>query len=244
MHRSAWGAFADQVRKRIAQLTGSADMPEYSKPYAETCRFDIESPGALERAVALLQRGEPVAFPTDTVYGIGVHAFQPKAVERLYGLKGRPAYLPIPLLLPDMAAVRTACTDIPPIAWRLAARFWPGGLSLILRRSMAVPDVVTSGGATVAVRVPDHYWVRELCRQLGVPLAATSANLHGKPSPVTADDVWNALEGEIPLILDGGTCRGGVASTVLDLTVTPPAILRPGPVAAQQLAAASGLQIN
>ena len=219
-------------------------MPEYSKPYAKTCNLDIESPGALERAVAFMQRGEPVSFPTDTVYGIGVHAFRPKAVERLYGLKGRPAHLPIPLLLPDVAAVRIACTDIPPVAWQLAARFWPGGLSLVLRRSVAVPDAVTSGGATVAVRVPDHYWVRELCRQLGAPLAATSANLHGKPSPVTADEVRDAFEGQIPLILDGGTCRGGVASTVLDLTVTPPAILRPGPITAQQLAAACGLRVD
>jgi L-threonylcarbamoyladenylate synthase len=219
-------------------------MPEYSKPYTKTRRLDIEAPGALELAVALIQRGEPVCFPTDTVYGIGVHALRSEAVEGLYRLKGRPADLPIPLLLPDVAAVTIACTDIPPTAWRLAARFWPGGLSLVLRRSAAVPDEVTSGGATVAVRVPDHYWVRELCRQLGAPVAATSANLHGKPSPVTANDVWDAFQGLIPLILDGGTCRGGVASTVLDLTVTPPAILRAGPVTAQQLAAASGLQID
>jgi L-threonylcarbamoyladenylate synthase len=177
------------------------------------------------------------------VYGIGVHAFQPKAVERLYSLKGRPAHMPIPLLLPDVAAVRTACTDIPAIAWRLAARFWPGGLTLVLRRSAAVPDVVTSGGATVAVRVPDHRWVRELGNQIGAPLAATSANPHGKSSPVTAEDVMGVFEGLIPLILDGGSCRGGVASTVLDLTVEPPAILRPGPVTAQQLAA-EGLQVD
>jgi L-threonylcarbamoyladenylate synthase len=244
MHSVCPWTHTAQVRKRIAQLTGSADMPEYSKPYARTRRVDIESPGALERAVAFMKRGEPVSFPTDTVYGIGVHAFQPKAVERLYGLKGRPAHLPIPLLLQDVADVRTACTAIPPIAWQLAARFWPGGLSLVLQRSAAVPDVVTSGGATVAVRVPGHFWVRELCRQLGAPLAATSANLHGKPSPVTAGEVWDAFEGQIPLILDGGACRGGVASTVLDLTATPPVILRPGPVTAQQLAAASGLQVD
>ena len=234
----------DQARKRITRLAESADMPECSKLYSKTCRLDIESPGALERAVALLKRGDLVSFPTDTVYGIGVHAFHPKAVARLYGLKGRPAHLPIPRLLSDVASVRTTCTEIPPIAWRLAARFWPGGLSLVLRRSVVVPDVVTSGGGSVAVRVPDHYWVRELCRKLGAPLAATSANLHGKPSPVTADDVWDAFEGQIPLILDGGTCLGGVASTVLDLTVIPPAILRPGPVTAQQLAAASGLQVD
>lgn len=241
---SARAAHAGHVRKRIKRLVGSADMPEYANRRAKTCRLDIEATGALERAVAILQGGEPVAFPTDTVYGIGVHAFQAQAVERLYHLKGRPAHLPIPLLLPDVAAVRTACTGIPAIAWQLAARFWPGGLSLVLWRSAVVPDVVTSGGATVAVRVPDHPWVRELSRQLGAPLATTSANLHGRPSPVTADDVADAFEGQIPLIIDGGTCRGLVASTVLDLTVTPPAILRPGPVTAQQLEEASGLQID
>jgi L-threonylcarbamoyladenylate synthase len=176
------------------------------------------------------------------VYGIGAHAFQAEAVECLYRLKVRPAHLPIPLLLPDGAAVRTACIDIPLIAWRLAERFWPGGLSLVLRRSGAVPDAVTSGGPTVAVRVPDHYWVRELCRQLGAPLAATSANLHGQPPPVTADDVSEALGGRVSLILDGGKCRGGVASTVLDLTANPPVILRPGPITAQQLAEVGGLQ--
>lgn len=218
-------------------------MSEFGKPYGTTYCLDIESPGVLELAVAFLRRGEPVAFPTDTVYGIGVHAFQPKAVERLYVLKGRPGHLPIPLLLPDAAAMRTACTGVPPIAWHLAELFWPGGLSLVLRRSSEVPDVITSGGETVAVRVPDHDWVRQLCRQLGAPLAATSANPHGKRSPVTADDVMRAFEGQIPLIIDGGVSQGGVASTVLDLTAVPPAILRPGPITAEQLAA-SGLQID
>ena len=219
-------------------------MPDTTKPYPKTSCLSIESPGTLERAVTLLHRGEPVSFPTDTVYGIGVHAFQPQAVERLYAIKGRPAHLPLPLLLADVALLETVCSDIPPIAWRLAARFWPGALSLVLWRSVAVPDVVTAGGATVAVRVPDHYWVRELCRQLGAPLAATSANLHGRPSPVTAEEVRDALEGQIPLILDGGRCRGGVSSTLLDLTVTPPAILRSGPIGAQQLAEVGGLEVD
>jgi L-threonylcarbamoyladenylate synthase len=219
-------------------------MPGSPNPSVKTFRLDIQSPGAFDRAVTLLRKGEPICFPTDTVYGIGVHAYQPAAVERLYGLKGRPAHLPIPLLLPDAVAMRTACANIPPIAWRLAARFWPGGLSLVLRRSGAVPDVVTSGGPTVAVRVPDHDWVRELCRRLGAPLAATSANLHGKPSPVTAGEVQVTFEGLVPLILDGGPCRGGVASTVLDLTATPPLIVRPGPVTAEQLAEVGGWQAN
>jgi len=188
--------------------------------------------------------GDPVCFPTDTVYGIGVHAFQPQAVERLYAIKERPLHLPIPLLLWEVALLETVCTDIPPIAWKLAERFWPGGLSLVLRRSVAVPNVVTSGGSTVAVRVPDHDWVRELCRELGAPLAATSANLHGAPSPVTVDEVKNGFDGKVPLIIEGGPCTGGVASTVLDLTVNPPALLRVGAVRVQELAQAADLKVD
>ena len=203
----------------------------------ETVRLPSQASGALARAVQILQQGQLVAFPTDTVYGVGAHAFLPKAVARLYTVKERPAHLPIPLLLPDVAAMEAVCTDIPPLGWEIAARFWPGALSLVLRRAPAVLDAVTAGGPTVAVRVPDHPLVRELCRQLGAPLAGTSANRHGQPPPVTADEVEAAIGGCIPLLLDGGPCPGGVASTVLDLTVSPPVILRPGPVTSEQLAA-------
>jgi L-threonylcarbamoyladenylate synthase len=206
-------------------------------PTFETVRLLTEAPDAMERAVEALRRAEVIAFPTDTVYGVGTHAFLPEAVAQLYAIKDRPAHLAIPLLLPDVAAMGTVCVDIPPAAWDLAERFWPGSLSLVLRRAPVVPDAVTAGGPTVAVRVPDHALVRELCRRLGAPLAATSANRHGQPSPATAGEVEAALGGWIPLILDGGPCAGGVASTVLDLTVSPPAILRAGPITAEQLAA-------
>jgi L-threonylcarbamoyladenylate synthase len=201
-----------------------------------TIRLSARASDALEQAVGTLHHGELVAFPTDTVYGVGAHAFLTEAVARLYTVKQRPAHLPIPLLLPDATAMEAVCCDIPTVAWQIAERFWPGALSLILKRTPAVPDAVTAGGRTLAVRVPDHPLVRDLCRALGVPLAATSANRHGQPDPVTAAEVEVALGGRIPLILDGGACPGGVASTVLDLTVWPPAILRPGPVTAEQLA--------
>jgi L-threonylcarbamoyladenylate synthase len=207
-----------------------------------TIRLSAAAPGVLDRAVEALQRGEVIAFPTDTVYGVGGHAFLPKAVARLYAVKERPPGQAIPLLLPDAAAMHDVCTDIPALAWDLASRFWPGGLSLVLRRSPAVPDAVTGGGATVAVRVPDHALVRTLCRRVGAPLAATSANLHGGPSPLTAGDVEAALRGRVPLILDGGPCPGGVASTVLDLTSSPPVILRAGPITAKELAAVVSLR--
>jgi L-threonylcarbamoyladenylate synthase len=197
---------------------------------------------ALALAVGTLGRGQLVAFPTDTVYGVGAHALLPEAVRGLYEVKERPASQPIPLLLSDAAMLEQVCTAIPPLAWRVAERFWPGGLSLVLPRSDAVPEAVTAGGETVAVRVPDHGLVCALVRELGAPLAATSANRHGQPAPVTAAGVQAALDGRIPLILDGGPCPGGVASTVLDLTVSPPAILRPGPVTVEQLLAVVPLE--
>jgi L-threonylcarbamoyladenylate synthase len=209
---------------------------------AEAVRLAIHEPGALGRAVELLRRGELVAFPTDTVYGVGAHAFLEQAVKRLFRVKKRPLDLPIPLLLSEESTMEMVCTDIPPVAWRLAECFWPGGLSLVLARSQVVPDAVTAGGSTVAVRVPDYPLLRDLCRQLGAPLAATSANLHRQPPPVTADEVESVLGGYIPLILDGGACPGGVASTVLDLTVWPHAIVRPGPVSAAQLATVTTLR--
>jgi L-threonylcarbamoyladenylate synthase len=203
--------------------------------HATIC-LSAEAPDAVDRAVDALRQGEVIAFPTDTVYGIGAHAFLPQAVARLYAVKGRPVGMAIPLLLSGTEALSLVCVDIPSLAWEIAVHFWPGALSLVLRRAPAVPDAVTDGGPTVAVRVPDHPLVRKLCQRLGAPLAATSANRHGWPSPVTAGEVHRALADRIPLILDGGTCPGGVASTVLDLTVSPPAILRPGPVTAEQLA--------
>ncbi len=201
----------------------------------ETLRLCAQAADALTRAVEALRRGKVIAFPTDTVYGVGAHAFLPEAVARLYAVKERPVHLPIPLLLPAAAALERVCVSIPPLAWRLAERFWPGGLSLVLPRAPLIPDIVTAGGETVAVRVPDHALVRELCRRLGAPLAATSANRHGQPAPVTAEEAAAQLGGRIPLLLDGGPCPGGVASTVLDLTVSPPRILRPGPVTAESL---------
>lgn len=205
-------------------------------PPVQTTFLSIQAPDALERAVQALRRGEVIAFPTDTVYGVGAHAFLPDAVRRLYEVKRRPLHVPIPLLLPDAQALTQLCEEIPPLTWEIAAHFWPGALSLVLRRSSLVPDIVTAGGSTVAVRVPDYPWVRELCRRLGAPLAATSANRHREAEPVTAAEVQAALGGLISLILDGGPCPGGIPSTVLDLTLSPPAILRRGPITAEQLA--------
>ena len=207
---------------------------------SETLCLDAGAPGAVDRAVEVLRHGQAVAFPTDTVYGLGAHAFLPHGVARLYAAKGRPGQRAIPLLLPDAEAMRLVCAAIPDLAWELARRFWPGGLTLVLQRAARVPDLVTAGGPTVAVRVPDQELVQRLCRELGAPLATTSANRHGAPDAVTAAQVLAGLAGRVPLVLDGGTCRGGVASTVLDLTVSPPALLRSGPISAAALASVAG----
>jgi len=191
----------------------------------------------IARAVDVFRSGGIVAFPTDTVYGIGAHAYLPAAVEQLYIAKGRPEVKAIPLLLSGLAALPEVAADIPDQAYALAARFWPGALSLVLRRTVRVPDAVTSGGDTVAVRVPDHRVTQALIAALGAPLAATSANRSEQPAPATADEVWAQLAGRIHLILDGGTCPGGVASTVVDLTVSPARILRQGGIPASELAA-------
>jgi L-threonylcarbamoyladenylate synthase len=183
-----------------------------------------------------LQRGEIVAFPTDTVYGLGAHAFRPDAIARLYALKRRPSGLAIPLLLSGEEMLEVVCEHIPGEASLLAEQFWPGGLSLVLTASETIQGILTAGGPTVAVRVPAHHDVRQLCRLLGSPLAATSANLHGEPESRTADDVLLSFAGRIPYLLDGGACRGGIASTVIDLTRQPARVLREGPVTRAELA--------
>lgn len=192
-------------------------------------------PGDIARAVEVLCDGGIVAFPTDTVYGVGAHAMLAAAVERLYLVKQRPRDKAIPLLLPGVDALLQVGSEIPDAAYALAERFWPGPLTVVLRRAPAVPNAVTSGRDTVAVRVPDHPVTQALLAALAGPLAATSANLSGQPAPDTAQGVLDQLDGRIRLILDGGTCPGGVASTVVDLTVSPPRILRQGSISEQQI---------
>ncbi len=188
-------------------------------------------PRAIERAILVLSRGGLVAFPTDTVYGLGALAWNPAGVAKLYAAKQRPADKAIPLLLSGLAQLHQVTENLPPTAVRLIAEFWPGALTLILPRSQRVPDVVTAGGDSVAVRVPDQSDVQRLLAGLDAPLAATSANLSGQANPLVAGDVLAQLRGRIDLVLDGGPSPGDIPSTVLDLTSRPPRILRPGPLA-------------
>ena len=192
-----------------------------------------------EQAIALLQAGELVAFPTDTVYGVGALAWNPQAVARLYTAKLRPGDKAIPILLADPDDLVLVAPELPDAVLAIARRFWPGPLTLVVRRAGRVPDEVTAGGDSVAVRVPDHALARALIRGAGAPLATTSANLSGQPSPVTASEVAAQLSGRIALILDGGRCPGGVASTIVDLTSATPTILRSGPISLAEILDAS-----
>ncbi len=191
----------------------------------------------IRSAAAALRAGALVAFPTDTVYGVGAHVFLPEAVARIYEAKGRREEKPIPILLgsaddlPQVAAAASAR------AWRLARRFWPGALTIVLPSRPEIPAVVRAGGATVGVRVPDHPVVRALIAAVGAPLATTSANRSGWPSPTTAGEVVAQLGGRVEYVIEGD-CPGGVESTVVDLSVDPPAILREGAIPRAELMAA------
>jgi L-threonylcarbamoyladenylate synthase len=183
---------------------------------------------SLQRALALLRDGGLVAFPTDTVYGLGALAFNGEAVESIYRAKERPADKAIPILLADASALELVAADISDTTRRLAARFWPGPLTLITWKKQSLPRAV-SATATVGVRVPDHAAARALLHVAG-PMAVTSANLSGRPSSTSAQEVLAQLGGRIELILDGGNAPGGMPSTVVDLTQPELVIVRAGPV--------------
>jgi L-threonylcarbamoyladenylate synthase len=194
----------------------------------ETILLPANSSNALQSALEILQRGGLVAFPTDTVYGVGALAFDAVAVESIYSAKDRPIEKAIPILIGGPEDLDKVTADIPPIAAKLAARFWPGPVTLVVPKHPHLPDIV-SGGLTIGVRVPDHPVARALLTTAG-PMAVTSANISGGANPKMAEDVFLQLNGRIPLILDGGETPGGVPSTVVNCLGTEPVILREGPV--------------
>ena len=184
-------------------------------------------PQLLNQAVELLRDGGVVAFPTDTVYGVGVDPFQPEAVRKLYRIKGRPDDKPIAILVGSIADVEQVAQSASEPFSRLADRFWPGGLTLILE-ARDFPPEITAGGSTVGVRMPDHPLTLELLRGFGGPIATTSANISGEEPATSAGEVGAQLGDRVNLIVDGGTTFTKVASTVLNLSVSPPKILRHG----------------
>lgn len=181
-----------------------------------------------------------MAFPTETVYGLGANALDPHAVARIFAAKGRPTDHPLICHIASADDLAPLVAEVTPLAQALADAFWPGPLTLVLPRSAAVPDAVTGGRDTVAVRVPDHPLALELLRAFGGPVAAPSANRFGRPSPTRANDVRDELGDTVDVILDGGPCAIGVESTVLDLTSNPPQVLRPGGVSVEQIEAVIG----
>jgi L-threonylcarbamoyladenylate synthase len=199
----------------------------------ETIILPAGSDASISRALEILKRGGLVAFPTDTVYGVGALAFDATAVESIYSAKNRPVEKAIPILIGGPEGLDEVTADIPPIAAKLAARFWPGALTLVVPKHPNLPDVVSSA-PTVGVRVPDHPVARALLRAAG-PMAVTSANISGEASPKTAEEVNRQLNGRIPLILDGGETPGGVPSTVVNCLGTEPVILREGPVSMKDI---------
>lgn len=191
----------------------------------------------IARAAALLRRGELVVFPTETVYGLGADALQPAALEGIFVAKGRPLSDPLIVHITDLSELDRLTSSMPEAVWQLAQTFWPGPLTLILPRGPQVPRIVTAGMETVAVRMPSHPVARALIRALGSPVAAPSANRFMHVSPTNAQHALADLGGRVPLILDGGSCDVGVESTILDLTVEVPAILRPGGISLEALRA-------
>ena len=201
----------------------------------ETQLLSASDSHTISVALQILRSGGLVAFPTDTVYGVVSLAFNQTAIESIYVAKDRPLEKAIPILISDVDDLEKVAIDIPPLAHKLASRFWPGPLTIILPKHPDLPPAV-SATSTVGVRVPDHPIARALLRAAG-PMAVTSANLSGRESPRTAMEVMSQLQGRIQLVVDGGETPGGIASTVVDVTGAEPVIVRQGPVTLEQIKA-------
>lgn len=198
----------------------------------------------LAMAADILRAGGLVAFPTETVYGLGARAYDASAALRIYKAKGRPSNNPLIVHVADEAMLADVVKRVTPLAHRLMDAFWPGPLTLILEKSSRVPAAVTAGGRTVAVRCPGHPAARALIRALGEPIAAPSANLSGRPSPTTAAHVLRDLRGRVALILDGGPCLKGLESAIVDARGSRPVMLRHGTLTAESISRAAGAPLR
>lgn len=194
----------------------------------------------IEEAAQIIRANGTVAFPTETVYGLGANGLQADAVAKIFQAKGRPSDNPLILHIATLNELRPLVREVSKQAEKLIRLFWPGPLTLILPRSPQVPDIVTGGLDTVAVRMPDHIIAQLLIAKAGVPIAAPSANLSGRPSPTNAEAVWEDLHGKIDMVIDGGVNGLGLESTVLDLSTDTPVLLRPGGITLEELQVALG----
>lgn len=191
---------------------------------------------ACRQAAELIRAGEVVAFPTETVYGLGADALNEAAVQKIYAAKGRPSDNPLIVHVAQKEQIPLLAAEVPPLAQKVIDAFMPGPITIVLKKQPCVPACVTAGGDTVGIRIPQHEGARAFLGACACPVAAPSANSSGKPSPTRAQHVWEDLAGKIPLILDGGPCSGGVESTVISLCGKKPLLLRPGLVSYEQLA--------
>ncbi|MBL9129493.1 MAG: threonylcarbamoyl-AMP synthase [Verrucomicrobiales bacterium] len=222
----------------MAPLAGRLKTP---LPIREPARvLSTHTPALFEEAVRqaadLLRAGEVVVVPTETVYGLAANAWDVAAVRRIFERKGRPAGNPVIVHVASGLQARDCAGDWPEMADRLASAFWPGPLTLVVRRGRRIPDAVTAGGPTVGIRWPSHPFMQALIRACGFPLAAPSANLSNAISPTQAEHVLTGMGDRVPLIVDGGACQVGIESTVVDVTATPVRILRPGMIGAEAIA--------
>ena len=194
----------------------------------------------MDEAAAILRDGGLVGIPTETVYGLGANGLNEEAVAHIFEAKGRPQDNPLILHIPNASWLERYCKDIPLTAYKLADAYWPGPMTMILRRKDIVPDAVTAGLDTVGMRCPAHPLCRAIIDAAGVPVAAPSGNTSGRPSPTTAQHMLEDMDGKIDAIVDGGPCSVGVESTIIDLTETPARLLRPGGITLEQLEAVLG----
>jgi L-threonylcarbamoyladenylate synthase len=203
----------------------------------EVLRINSKKPDdvIIERASSLIRSGEIVAFPTETVYGLGANALDPLAISKIYQIKGRPSDNPLIIHIGDLNMLSGLVSTISPREMRMIKKFWPGPITLIFKKSKSVPKITTGGLGTVAVRMPRNKIALELIKRSGLPIAAPSANISGKPSPTNASHVKEDLDGKVKLILDGGRTEIGIESTVIDMTSRIPVILRPGEISKERI---------
>ncbi|MFC1860851.1 L-threonylcarbamoyladenylate synthase [Chloroflexota bacterium] len=189
----------------------------------------------IEQGISILRQDGIVAFPTDTIYGLGASVFSSRAIERIYQVKERPRHMALPLLLADVSQITEVAEYVPQVAWLLASNFLPGALTMVLRKSGDIPEIVTAGGETVAVRIPAHPIPVALSLGVRAPIIGTSANLSGGLVSLTADEVYSQFGAKIDLVINGGLCPGGEESTIVDLTGGKPIILREGAIKRERL---------
>ena len=198
----------------------------------------------IHTAVNVLKSSGLISMPTDTLYGLGVSAYDNKAIDRLYSIKNRPSNMPLPILIAENSDIERYTVEVPELAWRLVEKFLPGNLTIVLRRSNNLPESLSGGSETIGLRVPDHWVPREIIRELGNPITGTSANLSGMIDTTNAESVYRQLGGQIDYVVDGGPTYGNIPSTVIDMSNCDPVLIREGGITKPELEKICGAEIQ